>query len=70
VSLNNLGLLYQEQGKYAEAVPLLERSLLIREKVLGPDDPHVALSLSNLALLYLPLTSRCPAGSVRIATPS
>jgi CHAT domain-containing protein/Tfp pilus assembly protein PilF len=43
--------LYQ-QGKYAEAIPLAQRSLAIREKVLGPEHPDVATSLNNLALLY------------------
>ena len=32
-----------------EAGPLFERSLAIREKVLGPDHPHVAKSLNNRA---------------------
>jgi tetratricopeptide (TPR) repeat protein len=40
------------QGKYSEAEPLLKRSLVIREKVLGPDHPDVAISLNNLANLY------------------
>jgi tetratricopeptide (TPR) repeat protein len=51
-SLNNLALLYYAQGKYEEALPLYKRALAIREKVLGPGHPDVALSLNNLALLY------------------
>jgi len=43
--------LYQ-QGKYAEAIPLAEKALAIREKVLGAEHPDVATSLNNLALLY------------------
>src|ERR1700682_5310312 len=43
--------LYQA-GKYADAIPLSERLLAIREKSLGRDHPNVALSLNNLALLY------------------
>ncbi|MFB2882394.1 tetratricopeptide repeat protein [Floridanema aerugineum] len=43
--------LYQ-QGKYAEAIPLAQRSLAIREKALGSEHPDVALSLNNLAALY------------------
>ena len=31
---------------------MYERSLAIREKVLGPDHPNVAQSLNNLAGLY------------------
>ena len=43
--------LYQ-QGQYAAAIPLAERALAIREKVLGEEHPHVAQSLNNLAGLY------------------
>ena len=43
--------LYQ-QGKYDEAIPLVQKILEIREKALGPDHPDVAASLNNLAELY------------------
>ena len=45
-------MLYDDQGRYADAEPLYKRSLAIREKALGPDHPDVALSLNNLAELY------------------
>ena len=48
-SLNNLAVLYHDQGRYAEAEPLYKRSLAIEEKALGPDHPDVATSLNNLA---------------------
>jgi tetratricopeptide (TPR) repeat protein len=51
-SLNNLAALYDNQGKYEQALPLYERSLAIREKVLGEHHPDVAQSLNNLAALY------------------
>ncbi len=51
-SFNNLALLYNDQGLYAEAEPLYQRSLAIWEKALGPEHPQVATSLNNLALLY------------------
>ena len=51
--VNNLAVLYQEQGRYSEAEPLYNRSLAIREKALGPDHPIVANSLNHLALMYL-----------------
>ena len=35
-SLNNLAELYHDQGQYAEAEPLFERALAIREQALGP----------------------------------
>ena len=41
-SLNNLALLYQAQGRYAEAEPLHKRALAISEKALGPEHPDVA----------------------------
>ena len=50
-SLNNLGLLYEAQGKYAEAEPLYQRALGIWEKALGPDHPNAATSLENYAAL-------------------
>jgi len=50
-SLNNLAGLLGRQGLSAEARPLYERSLGIREKSLGLDHPDVANSLNNLALL-------------------
>src|SRR5207302_1393940 len=40
------------QSRFDEAEPLIKRSLLIREKALGPDHPDVARSLNNLADLY------------------
>jgi tetratricopeptide (TPR) repeat protein len=40
------------EGKFAEAVPLAERALALRDKALGPMHPDVADSLNNLAGLY------------------
>ncbi len=48
-SLNNLALLHKAQGRYAEAEPLYQRALAIREKALGPEHPDVATSLENYA---------------------
>ena len=39
-------------GDYEKALPLYQRALEIREKVLGPHHPDVATILNNLALLY------------------
>jgi esterase/lipase superfamily enzyme len=50
--LNNLGELYGQQRRYAEAEALIKRSLSIKEKAQGPDHPDVATPLNNLALLY------------------
>ena len=51
LSLNNLALLYKDQGRYAEAEPLYKRALAIWEKALGPEHPHVATILENYAAL-------------------
>ena len=39
-------------GKIDSAIPLVEKSLAIREKALGPEHPLVATSLNSLAGLY------------------
>jgi tetratricopeptide (TPR) repeat protein len=52
LSLNNLALLYQNEGRYADAEPLFKRLLAIRENALGRDHPDVAVSMNNLASLY------------------
>ena len=51
-SLMNLGALYRIEERYAEAEPLLQRAVAIAERVLGPDHPQTAASLSHLARLY------------------
>ena len=43
---------FYNQGKYREAIAIAQRSLTIREKVLGTEHPLVASSLNNLAALY------------------
>jgi tetratricopeptide (TPR) repeat protein len=52
LQLNQQVLQLLNQGQYAAAMPFAERSLAIREKVLGPEHPDVAQSLNNLAELY------------------
>ena len=52
VSLNNLAVLYDSQGQYAQAEPLYRRALAIWERAIGPDHPDVATSLENMAALY------------------
>src|SRR6516164_8555765 len=51
-SLNQQAIHLYQTGHYAEAEPLLKRSLAILEKTLGPEDPKIAALLSNLAELY------------------
>jgi len=40
-------------GEYEQALPLYQRSREIREKVLGSQHPDVAITLHNLAYLYV-----------------
>ncbi len=44
-------MLYDAQGRYGDAEPLLKRALAIWEKALGPEHPNVATSLENYAKL-------------------
>jgi tetratricopeptide (TPR) repeat protein len=51
-SLDKLAVLFYHQGQYAQAEPLYQRALAIREKALGPTHPLVAISLNGLAGLH------------------
>jgi tetratricopeptide (TPR) repeat protein len=50
--LNKSAVNFYKSGQYAEAEPILQRVLAIREESLGPDHPDTATSLNNLAMLY------------------
>ncbi len=52
VGLHLVAKLYLAQGKYTEAGSLCQRALAMREKVLGPEHPRVAQTLTTLARLY------------------
>src|SRR6185436_2449872 len=52
LTLRNLGNCYVSLGRYAEAEPVLLRSLAIREKVFGPENPELVPTLWSLARLY------------------
>ena len=51
--LNNMGYYLHDRAAYAEAEPLFQQALAIREKVLGPDHPGLATALYSLARLYV-----------------
>ncbi len=51
-TLNYLALLYQTQGRFAEAEPLYRRAIATWGNLLTEDHPNVAMSLNNLAALY------------------
>src|SRR5262249_16388347 len=50
-SYNNLALLLNSVGKYAEAEPLFRKALEIRRRALGEDHPDTAASYDGLAVL-------------------
>ncbi|KXJ85264.1 hypothetical protein Micbo1qcDRAFT_223589 [Microdochium bolleyi] len=50
-ALHNLGNLYADQGRRAEAEAMYQRALAGYEKALGPDHPTTRLVLRNLKLL-------------------
>ena len=51
-SRNNLAAAYRTRAGPAEAIPLHERTLADRERVLGPDHPDTLTTRSNLAAAY------------------
>ena len=51
-SMNNLAILDMEEGRVADAEPLLAKALEVRRRVLGEDNPVTLVTLSNLGSLY------------------
>jgi eukaryotic-like serine/threonine-protein kinase len=47
-----IGRVYMQLGEYDRAYPLLERALVVREALFGPEHDQVARSLNALATLY------------------
>jgi hypothetical protein len=45
--------MYRHEGRYGEAEALLKRALAIRERAFGKDNPNVANTLNNLALVLV-----------------
>jgi eukaryotic-like serine/threonine-protein kinase len=52
ISMNNLALLYREQGRYGQAEPLFTKVLKVRRRVLGPEHPDTLDTINDLAELY------------------
>jgi len=50
-SLNELGILYAKQHKYAQAELMFQRSLGVSVAALGSDHPDVAIILKNIGIL-------------------
>lgn len=53
ISLSNLAIVYNQRGSYEQAQPLYERALAIFEANFGPNNPNVAHTLTDLAVLHL-----------------
>lgn len=51
-NLNNLAVLYRQQGRHAEAEPFAKRVVTITEKTLGPNHTDLGIALHNLGYLY------------------
>ena len=51
-TVNNLGNLYRDQGKLAEAEQMYARALAGTEKALGPDHTSTLFTVNNLGNLY------------------
>jgi tetratricopeptide (TPR) repeat protein len=49
---DQLGWIKDNQGEYAEATRLYEKSIEIREKTLPPNNPSLATSYNNIGLVY------------------
>ncbi|GBC63786.1 hypothetical protein DENIS_4784 [Desulfonema ishimotonii] len=49
-SINNLAMLYLQNGYYDKTEPLLKKALALSEKVLGPEHPDTLMTLNNLGL--------------------
>jgi eukaryotic-like serine/threonine-protein kinase len=52
ISMNNLALLYWDQGKYAQAEALFSKVLAARQRVLGESNPDTLKTMDALARLY------------------
>jgi tetratricopeptide (TPR) repeat protein len=50
--MNNLALVYEDQGRYDEAETLYIKVLEIRRRVLGEGHPNTPDSMNNLGNLY------------------
>jgi tetratricopeptide (TPR) repeat protein len=50
--VNNLSLLYSDQGKLKEAEEMCQRALAGKEKALGPDHTSTLTVVNNLGVLY------------------
>ena len=48
----SMAIVYEQQGKYMEALPMHHEVLQIRSKTFGPEHPDVASTYSNIGVVY------------------
>ena len=60
--MTNLGWLLRDLGDFAAARHLLERALIVRERVLGKEHAHTARTVYHLAVLLEHTSERVAAG--------
>ena len=68
-SLNNLALLYANQGKYELAELLYQRALTTRKRVLGPEHPDTIRVRNNYANLLQKMKQKTKAVSAKPKAP-
>ena len=51
--MNDLAMTYTDQGKFAQAEPLLLRALAVSRRVKGEEDGGTLIFMSNLAKLWI-----------------
>jgi hypothetical protein len=51
-SMNNLAVIYWNQGRWSEVEELNVQIMEIRKRVLGPEHPDTLTSMNNLASIY------------------
>ena len=52
LTLENIGIVYWNQGNYPKALEYYESSLKIKTKIKGKDSIDFALTLGNIGLVY------------------
>ncbi len=65
IATANLALVYQDQGKYAEAERIFKQAAEITERGFGPDDPEVATCLERYAELLTKMERKAEAEEKR-----
>lgn len=52
-AMSNQGVVLMNQGKFKEALPIMEKVVELSKKIQGPDNPQTLISIHNLAAVHL-----------------